>query len=56
MLVYEQQKDAAKGKKIVEFLNWALTKGEGMASTLDYAPLPEALQRRVLERVGTIKF
>jgi phosphate transport system substrate-binding protein len=56
LLVYEQQKDAAKGKKIVEFLNWALTKGEGMASTLDYAPLPEALQRRVLERVGTIKF
>jgi len=56
LLVYEQQKDAAKGKKIVEFLNWALTKGEGMASTLDYAPLPEALQRRVLERIGTIKF
>src|SRR5438552_4160412 len=56
LLVYEQQKDAAEGKKIVEFLNWALTKGEGMASTLDYAPLPEALQRRVLERVGTIKF
>ena len=28
LLVYEQQKDAAKGKKLVEFLNWALTKGE----------------------------
>src|SRR6266850_213188 len=56
LLVYEQQKDAAKGKKLVEFLNWALTKGEGMASSLDYASLPEALQRRVLERVGTIKF
>jgi phosphate transport system substrate-binding protein len=56
LLVYEQQKDAAKGKKIVEFLNWALAKGEAMASTLDYAPLPEALERRVLERVGTIKY
>ncbi|PYJ06635.1 MAG: phosphate ABC transporter substrate-binding protein PstS, partial [Verrucomicrobia bacterium] len=28
LLVYEAQKDAAKGKKLVEFLNWALTKGE----------------------------
>ena len=56
LLVYEQQKDAAKGRKLVEFLNWALTKGEGMAASLDYAPLPQSLQQRVLERVKTIKF
>jgi phosphate transport system substrate-binding protein len=56
LLVYEQQKDAAKGKKLLEFLNWALTKGEGMASSLDYAPLPDAVQRRVLERIKTIKY
>jgi phosphate transport system substrate-binding protein len=56
MLVYEQQKDAAKGRKLVEFLNWALVKGEGMASTLDYAPLPPSLQARVLQRVKTIKY
>jgi phosphate transport system substrate-binding protein len=56
LLVYEQQKDAAKGKKLVEFLDWALTQGEGMAATLDYAALPEALQKRVLERVKTIKY
>ncbi|HEY5911529.1 MAG TPA: phosphate ABC transporter substrate-binding protein PstS [Verrucomicrobiae bacterium] len=56
LLVYEQQKDAAKGRKLVEFLNWAIKHGEGMASSLDYAPLPEALQARVLERIQTIKF
>ena len=56
LLVYEQQKDAAKGKKLVEFLNWAITKGEGMASSLDYAPLPENVQQRVLERIKTIKY
>src|SRR5207248_7180045 len=56
LLVYEHQKDAAKGKKLVEFLNWALTKGEAMSAALDYAPLPEAVQHRVLERVKTIKF
>jgi phosphate transport system substrate-binding protein len=47
LLVYEKQKDAAKGKKLVEFLNWALTKGETMAPSLDYAPLPDAVQQRV---------
>ncbi len=56
LLVYEQQKDAEKGKKLVEFLNWALAKGEQMAESLDYAPLPANLQQRVSERVKTIKY
>jgi phosphate transport system substrate-binding protein len=55
LLVYEQQKDAAKGKKLVEFLKWALTKGEDMAKDLDYAPLPPELRDRVLKRVDEIK-
>jgi len=56
LLVYEQQKDSAKGKKLVEFLEWALTKGEEMAKDLDYAPLPAELRERVLKRVDEIKF
>jgi phosphate transport system substrate-binding protein len=56
LLVYEQQKDAAKGKKIVEFLKWAETDGESMAKDLDYAPLPTNLQQRVLTRIGEIKY
>jgi len=55
LLVYEQQKDPAKGKKLVEFLKWALTKGEGMAKDLHYAPLPDAVQQRVLKRIDEIK-
>ena len=55
LLVYETQKDAAKGKKLVEFLNWSETQGEAMAESLDYAPLPKALQERVIERIKTIK-
>ncbi len=55
LLVYEQQKDQAKGQKLVEFLKWALTKGETMAASLDYAPLPKALQQRVLEKIKTIR-
>ncbi len=56
LLVYEHQKDPTKGRKLVEFLDWALSKGEGMAAALDYAPLPEAVRARVLERVKTIKY
>jgi phosphate transport system substrate-binding protein len=56
LLVYEQQQDAAKGKKLVEFLQWALAKGEAMAASLDYAPLPSDLQSNVLERIKTIKY
>jgi len=56
LLVYQQQTDAAKGKKLVEFLNWAMTKGETIASSLDYASLPESVQQRVLERIKTIKY
>lgn len=56
LLVYQQQKDANKGKKLVEFLKWAMTKGEAMAKSLDYAPLPDSIQQRVLKRVDEIKF
>ncbi len=56
LLVYEQQPDPVKGRKLVEFLNWALTQGEGMAAALDYAPLPDSLQQRVRERIKTIKY
>src|SRR5438132_6892566 len=52
LLVYEQQKDAMKGKKLVEFLKWAMKDGEKMARDLQYAPLPEKVQERVLKRVA----
>jgi phosphate transport system substrate-binding protein len=55
LLVYEQQKDATKGKKLVEFLKWALKDGEKMAKDLDYAPLPESVQQRVLKQIDEIK-
>src|SRR5207253_114519 len=56
LLIYQQQKDAAKGKKLVEFLKWAETKGEQMAKDLDYAPLPKNLEERILKRIDEIKY
>jgi phosphate transport system substrate-binding protein len=56
LLVYQQQKDPAKGKKLVEFLKWAAKDGEKMAKDLNYAPLPESVQQRVLKRIDEIKY
>lgn len=56
LLVYQNQKDPVKGRKLVEFLKWAEKDGEQMAKDLQYAPLPENLQQRVLQRVNEIKF
>lgn len=55
LLVYQEQKDPAKGKKLVEFLKWSVSKGEGMAKDLNYAPLPDNVQQRVLKRIDEIK-
>ena len=56
LLVYQQQKDHAKGQKLVEFLKWAYNEGEKMATTLDYASLPESVVQRVLKRIDEIKY
>ncbi len=56
LLVYQDQKDAAKGRKLLEFLRWAYNDGEKMATSLDYAPLPENVIKRVLARIDEIKY
>jgi phosphate transport system substrate-binding protein len=54
ILVYQRQTDAAKGKKLVDFLEWALTDGEADAAPLDYAPLPAKIATDVRARLKTI--
>jgi phosphate transport system substrate-binding protein len=54
ILVYQHQRDAVKGKKLVDFLNWALTEGEKSAPALDYAPLPAEMATTVKAKVATI--
>jgi len=56
LLVYGQQKDAAKGKKLVDFLKWAFAYGEPMAASMDYAPLPDKLRDWVIRRVNRIQY
>jgi phosphate transport system substrate-binding protein len=56
LLVYQKQANAEKGKKLVEFLKWAETKGQAMAPPLNYAPLPDELSKRVLKEIDSITY
>jgi phosphate transport system substrate-binding protein len=56
VLVYQQQKNSTHGKKLASFLKWAVTDGQKLTPDLDYAPLPEAVQKRELELLNTIRY
>ena len=56
VLVYQTQKDPVIGKKLVDFLKWAVTDGQKISATLDYAPLPDNVQQRELKQLDTIKY
>ena len=55
LLVYQKQADPAKGKKLTDFMRWALTDGQGMEAALDYSPLPEAMRSALVSRLATIQ-
>jgi phosphate transport system substrate-binding protein len=56
ILAYKEQKDAAKGKALVEFLWWGLH--DGQAATKDpqypYAPLPAEIVKRAEAKINSI--
>jgi len=41
LLVYQDQKDAAKARALADFIQWAIHDGQSVATSLEYAPLPE---------------
>jgi len=54
ILVYEHPKDAVKGKALANFLRWAYKDGEAVAGSLDYAPLPATMVRRLDARLTAL--
>jgi phosphate transport system substrate-binding protein len=54
LLVYSTQSDAAKGRKLVDFMRWMYGEGQKSAAALDYAPLPAAMVTQLTERLATI--
>ena len=55
LLVSQNQADAVKGKKLVEFLKWYLHNGESSAASLLYAPLPSEMVKMLDKQVTAIK-
>ncbi|HEY4070354.1 MAG TPA: phosphate ABC transporter substrate-binding protein PstS [Sphingomicrobium sp.] len=53
VLMYKQPKNAAASEQARKFFNWALTKGQPQANSLDYVPLPATLVKRIQAYVGS---
>ena len=54
ILAYKDQKDANKGKALVDFLWWGIHDGEKFAKDLQYAPLPEEIVKRAEAKINSI--
>jgi phosphate transport system substrate-binding protein len=54
ILVYQAQKDAAKGKALVDFLWWGIHDGEQFAKDLQYAPLPPQIAQQAEQKLNSI--
>jgi len=54
ILVYKNQKDAAKGKVLVDFLWWGIHDGTNYVKELSYVPLPADIVKRAEVKISSI--
>jgi phosphate transport system substrate-binding protein len=55
LLFYEDPKDKAQAKVMLDFMKWMLSDGQKLASGLGYAPLPESVVKLELAALAKIK-
>lgn len=55
LLLYENPKNKAHAKMMVDFVKWALTDGQKFAKELGYAPLPDSVVKLELAALQKIK-
>ena len=55
ILLYENPKDKAKSKALVDFMKWARSDGQKYADELGYAPLPEGVVKLEVAALAKIK-
>ncbi|HBR58787.1 MAG TPA: phosphate ABC transporter substrate-binding protein PstS [Blastocatellia bacterium] len=56
VLAYKEQKDAAKGKILADYLWWALHDGEKYVKDLHYAPVPAEIVRKAEVKINSLSF
>jgi phosphate transport system substrate-binding protein len=47
ILMYKAQANAATGKEVLKFFNWAFTNGDAMATELEYVPMPSSVTKMI---------
>jgi len=55
LLLYENPKDKAQSKVMMDFVKWMLTDGQKFAGQLGYAPLPDAVVTLELAALARVK-
>jgi len=55
LLLYENPKDKAQAKAMVDFVKWALTDGQKYCEDLGYAKLPDAVVKLEMAQLAKIK-
>ena len=55
LLLYEDAKDKALARTMVDFVKWALTDGQKYCAALGYAPLPDAVVKLELAALAKIR-
>ena len=53
ILVYKAQANAANGKGVLSFFDWAYKNGDAAASALDYVPMPAAVKAMMRKQWAT---
>jgi len=55
VMLYQEPSDAARAKLVKGTLEWLVTKGQSVAQSVDYVPLPENVQQQALKIISQMK-
>ena len=55
ILMYKKAEKPEQSGEVLKFFNWALTKGQKMATDLDYVPLPDNAVNAIVKSWAEIK-
>ena len=55
LLLYQDAKDKAQAKIMVDFVKWALTDGQKYCPDLGYAPLPSTVVKKEMDALAKVK-
>lgn len=55
VMLYEHPSDAARARLVRETMEWLVTKGQALAKSVNYVPLPDNVQQRAIKLVSSMK-